>query len=772
MKQRSSIKGPVVSSRTYVRKTSKSLKRVLFRRAWLGFLTLTLIVTSIAGVIWNPQHNIALADTVAYGFVKQIGGTGSDQGASLKLDGDGNIYSTGAFSGTVDFDPGAGTSNLVSAGLTDIYISKLDSNGDFVWAKKIGGTGSERSNSIVVDSSGNSYITGKFEGTVDFDPGVGTTNLVAGSFYDIFITKLDVDGNFVWAKSFAGGGNGFYDEGKFVTLDNDNNVYSTGTFDGTTDFDPGAGTANLSSTGGLGNRDVYISKLDVSGNYVWAKAFVGASDTDTGRSIVFDASNNVYSTGTFRGQVDFDPGAGTATLTSSGSNDIFVSKLDSSGVYVWAANMGGTSADYGNDIQLGNDGNLYISGPMGGNGDFDPGVGTTTLLSADGGIYVSVLDSSGNYVSATNFGAGASYATAMRMAMDSDDNIYITGYFGGTADFDPGSGTTNLISAGGPYDMFLAKYDSDINLLWAKSFGSAAGNDYSYDVTLDSSDVIYYTGGFTNTVDFDPGSDTSNLVSAGSDDAFVSKLTQVLSPTVTTSVASEINAEQATLSGNITSTGGADATERGFEYGLTNSYGSTLSQVSGPYSTGAFSGQISDLACSSVYYFRSYATNPGGTSYGSETNFTTSNCTSSGSSSNASQSNTKGSTVTPETPTTPPIFTIPNTNPGTNPPGGQIRSKEALLPPSLLFTRNLGPGSVGADVQRLQQFMNANGYSVSTSGAGALNQETTFFGARTRAAVRVFQEAFASEILTPLGLTQGTGYFGNSTRALLNSLIR
>ena len=770
MKQRSSIKGPVVSSRTYVRKTSKSLKRVLFRRAWLGFLTLTLIVTPIAGVIWNPQHNIALADTAIYGFAKQMGGTGSDVSRAIDLDDDGNIYTIGTFSGTADFDPGAGTSNLVSAGLTDIYISKLDSNGDLVWSKAVGGTGAELGNSIVVDSSGNSYITGQFEGTVDFDPGVGTTNLVAGLFYDIFITKLDVDGNFVWAKSFAGGGNGFYDEGRSIALDSSNNVYTTGLFDGTADFDPGAGTANLSSSGGLTQRDIYISKLDVDGNYVWAKSIVGTGINDAGAGIIVDASGNVYTTGYFSGTSDFDPGAGTTNLVTTGSQDIYVSKLDSAGDFVWAKKIGSTSDDRGSSIILDSDNNVYTTGNFAGIVDFDPGAGTSNLTSAGSGdIYVSKLDSAGDFVLAKAMGS-TSYDQAYAISVDSDDNIYTTGYFPGTADFDPGAGTSNLTSAGGS-DIFVSKLDSAGDFVWARAMGGSS-SDYSLDIILDADSNIFTTGYFPGTADFDPGSSTSNLVSAGSDDAFVSKLTQVLSPTVTTSVASEINAEQATLSGNITSTGGADATERGFEYGLTNSYGSTLSQVSGPYSTGAFSGQISDLACSSVYYFRSYATNPGGTSYGSETNFTTSNCTSSGSSSNASQSNTQGPTVTPETPTTPPIFTIPNTNPGTNPPGGQIRSKEALLPPSLLFTRNLGPGSVGADVQRLQQFMNANGYSVSTSGAGALNQETTFFGARTRAAVRVFQEAFASEILTPLGLTQGTGYFGNSTRALLNSLIR
>ena len=131
----------------------------------------------------------ASADVI-FGLAKQLGGTGSDFGNSITLDSSGNVYTTGTFAGTVDFDPGIGTSNLASAGSGDIFISKLDASGSFVWAKQLGGTGFDVGNSITLDSSGNVYTTGYFLGTADFDPGAGTANLTSAGSGDIFISKL------------------------------------------------------------------------------------------------------------------------------------------------------------------------------------------------------------------------------------------------------------------------------------------------------------------------------------------------------------------------------------------------------------------------------------------------------------------------------------------------------------------------------------------------------------------------------------------------------
>jgi hypothetical protein len=453
----------------------------------------------------------------AQATVSVFGGASSDQGNSIAVDSSGNLYTTGYFEGTVDFDPGAGTSNLTSAGGSDVFVSKLDSSGNFVWAKSFGGTSSDIGNSIAVDSSGNVYTTGFFEGTVDFDPGAGTSNLTSAGDSDVFVSKLNSSGNFVWAKGLGGTSSDF---GFSIAVDSSGNVYTTGSFAGTADFDPGAGTTTLTSAG---NVDVFVSKLNSSGNFVWAKGLGGAS-FDSGNSIAVDSSGNLYTTGYFEGTVDFDSGAGTNNLTSAGGADVFVSKLDSSGNFVWAKSFGGTSSDIGQSIAVDSSGNVYTTGYFQGTADFDPGTGTTTLTSAGNvDVFVSKLNSSGNFVWAKGFG-GDAFDYGNSIAVDSSGNLYTTGYFQGTVDFDPGTETSTLTSAGS-VDVFVSKLNSSGNFVWAKSFGGTS-LDLGTSIAVDSTGGnIYTTGTFGGTVDFDPGAGTSNLTSAGSYDVFVLKLT-------------------------------------------------------------------------------------------------------------------------------------------------------------------------------------------------------------------------------------------------------
>jgi hypothetical protein len=205
-----------------------------------------------------------------------------------------------------------------------VFVSKLDASGNFVWAKQFGGTGQSEGQSVAVDSAGNVYTTGYFDGTVDFDPGAGTTALTSAGDMDVFVSKLDASGNYVWAKSFGGSG---ADYAFSLAMNSAGNVYTTGYFDGTVDFDPGAGTTALTSAGSI---DVFVAKLDASGNYVWAKSF-GGSGSDYALSLAVSSAGNVYTTGGFSDTVDFDPGAGTTNLTSAGVTDVFVLKLDELG---------------------------------------------------------------------------------------------------------------------------------------------------------------------------------------------------------------------------------------------------------------------------------------------------------------------------------------------------------------------------------------------------------------------------------------------------------
>ena len=488
---------------------------------FLFFLCLTLILTSFQlGRFFVTHGNLAEAShDVVYNFAKQMGGTGSEYGVSVTVDSTGNIYTTGTFAGTADFDPGAGTSNLTSTGSNDIFVSKLDSSGNFVWAKAMGGTAYDFGSSITVDSTGNIYTTGTFAGTADFDPGAGTSNLTSAGSNDIFVSKLDSSGNFVWAKAMGGTDN---DYSGSVVLDPSGNIYITGSFNSTADFDPGAGTSNLISAG---LRDAFITKLDTSGNFVFAKKMGGTSDDFTYSSMALDSSGNIYITGSFESTVDFDPGAGTSNLTSAGLSDSFIVKLDSSGIFVFAKKIGGIGNDVPESLALDSGGNVYISGYFNNTVDFDPGAGIsnlTTLVSNDGFIFK--LDSSGNFVWANKTADGYP-GYGYSMALDSSGGVYTIGSFYNTTDFDPGVGVYNLTSSGGG-DIYISKLDSSGNFVWAKAI-SVTGGEYGVSVTADSSGNVYATGSFSGTADLDPGSGTVNLTSAGSDDIFLLKLSAV-----------------------------------------------------------------------------------------------------------------------------------------------------------------------------------------------------------------------------------------------------
>ncbi len=457
------------------------------------------------------------AQVPAFYSVKQMGGSGNERGQFITLDNTGNVYTTGSFQGTIDFDPNGGVVNLTSNGGDDIFISKMDASGNLVWAKSMGDTLNEYGYSVAVDASGNVYTTGHYSGTVDFNGGAGTTTLSSNGNEDIFVTKYDASGNFVWAKNMGGATSDF---GRAMAVDAAGNVYITGFFDGTSDFDPNAGTANLTSTG---LYDIFISKLDATGNFVWAKN-MGSTTFDVGNSIVLDATGNVYTTGYFGGTVDFDPGAGTSNLTSTGANDIFISKLDASGNFVWAKNMGGTSNDIGFSIAVDPTGDIYSTGTFGGSADLDPGAASFSLTSnGSNDIYISKLSAAGNFIWAKGFG-GSTADYVYGITTDPSGNVYTTGYFQGTVDFDPGVGT-NSITTTGNYDIFISKLTGSGNYIWAINLGGTA-RDYAYSLAVDPSGNVYTTGWFEGTADFDPGSATVNLNSAGVFDVFILKIFQ------------------------------------------------------------------------------------------------------------------------------------------------------------------------------------------------------------------------------------------------------
>lgn len=433
------------------------------------------------------------AQTEDWFWAKKAGGTGGDIGKSIATDNSGNSYVTGYFQDIVTF----GTTSLISSGSSDIFIAKLDSSGNYLWAKRAGGIDFDSGIAIAIDSSGNSYVTGSFTGSATF----GTLTLTGSGVEDIFIAKLDTSGNWLWVKK-AGGTDSDYGYG--IATDSGDYSYATGAFRGTATF----GTTTLTSSG---STDIYIAKLDTDGNYLWAiKA--GGTYSDIVNSIATDNNGNSYITGWFQFTAIF----GSYSISGGGS-DIFVAKIDVDGNYLWAAQAGGTNGNAGRFVATDSSGNSYVTGNIQGTTTF----GSTTLISNGSNysdIFIAKLDSSGNWLWAKKAG-GSSSDQGNCITTDSSGNSYVVGYYQSTATF----GSNTLTSSGGN-DIFVAKLDTDGNYLWALKAGGTS-SDYGNAIARDGNGNIYVAGYFSGTATFG----TSTLTSIGSSDIFSGKIGTIYS---------------------------------------------------------------------------------------------------------------------------------------------------------------------------------------------------------------------------------------------------
>ncbi len=460
----------------------------------------------------------ALSQSVKLDWVNSMAGNSYDACKAITSDAAGNIYTTGYFSATVDFDPGPGVFNLTSVSAEDAFLAKYDPAGKLVWAKTIGDFRYQSGNALTLDVAGNIYVTGIFFGITDFDPGPGITHLTSAGNEDIFVCKYDQTGNFIWAKGFGGPTNDFCNA---IKLDATGNIYINGYFENTADFDPGTGVFNLVSAG---STDIFVCKLDINGNLLWAKQ-VGGPSSDVAFDIELDAQQNVYSTGFFWTTVDFDPGNGTYPLTSTALGDGYILKLNSNGAFVKAGKMGGNSRVRCSSLKLDETNHLYVTGHFDGEADFDTGTGMYLLNSPvdDEDIFVAKYDLDFNFVWVKQI-AGTSFQKALDIETDTAGNIYTTGHYNGTADFDPGPAEQKLTALGDP-DVFVLKMTPAGSFVWvAKASGPYYGSGYALQV--DQMNNIYVGGTFEGTKDFDPGPDEIKRTSAGQSEIFIYKLRQ------------------------------------------------------------------------------------------------------------------------------------------------------------------------------------------------------------------------------------------------------
>ncbi len=460
-------------------------------------------------------------------------------GHSIALDKSGNVYSLGTFgNGKTDFDPGFDSfflSQAINAG--SLFILKKDVANNFKWVRSIvsyqnlGGSNVnyiDHIAPIAVDDSGNTYLTGTFTGTIDFDPSSVVQNLYSSNGR-VFILKINTDGNLIWAKQLSG-----QIDSNSIIIDQSGYVYLGGSFvDALADFDPGTIIYHLPLAG---NGSAFILKLSNAGDFIWAKA-IGGTNYTRANSIATDLSGAVYIAGSFPFTQDFDPGSGVYNLTAILSSqaggavqlDGFVCKLDSSGNFAWAKRMGGNVEDGATSLKVDKYGNAYVAGYFRDTATFTPNATPISIAAAgDQDVFLTKINSTGNFIWIKRIG-GPLRDEIVSLDIDTLGGLYIMGNFYGTADFDPGISNYNL-HATSSADIYIAKTDTAGNFLWARNMGNndtQGTDDVAKGIAVSPGGDLFSIGNFDGTVDFDPDTSVLNITAQiYSDNCFMLKWKQ------------------------------------------------------------------------------------------------------------------------------------------------------------------------------------------------------------------------------------------------------
>lgn len=476
---------------------------------------------------------VSQSQTYNFEWVAPAGGVGSETVSFRSaVDALGNVYNIGSFDSITDLDPGPGTQFFYSGddNACDIYIRKLDSSGNLLWAFQLGDKDQfDDISTINVDPSGNIIVAGSFVDTLDLDPTAGVTNVVGNSFNsNLYIAKYSPSGTLIWAKQTEGS-NASGIVALTSKLDPMGNIYLTGQFADTIDVDTGPGISTI----GTVNQSIYVIKYDNSGNLVWAKAVgIGSCiNCDSwATALCLDQSGSILLTGLYRGTCDFDPGAAVSNLIWAGPDyQIFICKLDPLGNFIWVEAIGSRVSIYDltADIVADAAGNFYITGCYDTIADMDPGPGVANLAfsgTIHNDIFICKFKPSGALIWAKGIG-GNGLDIPATLVLD-HSRLILGGFFQYSMDFDPGPGS-NFMSPTGLYDSFILSLDTSgtfINALHLKS--EPASYNYGRTLIRDVSGNLYFTGSFEDgLVDFDPGPLTHNVYAEGiTDNVFVLKL--------------------------------------------------------------------------------------------------------------------------------------------------------------------------------------------------------------------------------------------------------
>lgn len=387
-------------------------------------------------------------------WVKKIGGDQGDNGTKITTDNDGNVYVTGVFQETADFDPGPNQFLMTSSGNLDIFIVKLTPNGDFVWAKKLDGVEYEESNGLGTDSDGNLYVSGYFYEALDFDPGNAAFDMAPTGSGDGFVLKLNPAGEFIWAKKFGGED---FDLATGMKVMPGGDVYISGNFSATADFDP-ANDAAFNLTVEEDHSGIFLLHLKGNGDFISAVKLADVLGASYGMSVDIDNAGAAYVTGYFGAVATFVTEAGTVTMSPTDFYNSYVAKIDTDGTIVWAKQIPSDQLTLSYSLAVNNLNEIFVTGYF--NGTLNLGAISLTENTANDSMnYVIKMDTDGNFIWAQAFG-GIDFVDRSAIAVDSNGNTYIASAYEGTVDINPHPGQVSEVSIVDFRDSFLIKLNN------------------------------------------------------------------------------------------------------------------------------------------------------------------------------------------------------------------------------------------------------------------------------------------------------------------------
>lgn len=465
---------------------------------------------------WDGRSALVIDPMIAWS--SYLGGTQTDEGDGIAVDGSGNAFVTGS---TISADfPTTGGFDTTAPGGWDAFVTKVSAAGTLAWSSYLGGTNKDFGVAIAVDGSGNVFTTGYTQSSNFPASGGFDTTYEGGGAEDAFVTKLSGAGTLLWS-SFLGGGAGASDYGLAIAVDGSGNALVTGATR-SSDFPTTGGFQK--TRGGLG--DAFVTKVSGAGALVWS-SYLGGSQDEYGYGIAADSSGNVFVTGSTL-SANF-PTSGGFDTAFGGVQDAFVAKVSGAGTLAWSSFLGGagdpssSTGTTANAIAVDSTGNAFVTGTTDAAGFPTTGGFDTT---ADGAhdAFVTKVSGAGTLAWSSYLG-GATDDVAHGVAVDGSGNVYIAGHTDST-DF-PTSGGFDKTEAGG--DAFVTKVSGAGGagaLVWSSLLGGTL-DEVANGIAVDTAGNVLVVGKTVST-DF-PVSGGFDTSLGGYGDAFVTKIRQGVS---------------------------------------------------------------------------------------------------------------------------------------------------------------------------------------------------------------------------------------------------